>query len=99
MSITKQNHKPYKKYELKANRYHYYKGRHIIAFYDKDDEFLLYMFDNVKEILKFQNKEINKKNLIYINTVLYQTLKGQPTITRMLTGEPMRVHIIDILDE
>ena len=98
-TITKTNHKPYKDYELKANRYKFYKGRYIITFYDKDDEFMLHMFDSVKDILKFQGKEITKQNVQRLNILLYIALKNPNTVTKILDGEPMRIHIIDILDE
>lgn len=98
-TITKTNHKTYKKYDLKANRYKFYKGRYIITFYDKDDEFLVYMFDTIKDILIFQKKEINSQNIAYTNLLLYLALKKEKPTTRMLNGELMNVHIIDILDE
>ena len=44
-----------------------YKGKYFIVFYDKNDERLLYTFDNVKEILKFQKKEINTYNARLLN--------------------------------
>ena len=98
-TITKDNHKPYKKYELKANRYKYYKGKYIIAFYDKDDEFLLYLFDSIKDIIRFQKKEINKQTVAYTNLLLYLALKKKNPKTKMLDGTVMTVRIIDILND
>ena len=45
-----------------------YKEKYFIVFYYLDDEELLYMFDNVREICKFQGKEVTRTiiNLIKI---------------------------------
>ena len=45
----------------------FYKNKYFIVFYDKEDENFLYLFNNVHEILKFQNKEINHQNVNLIN--------------------------------
>lgn len=72
-----------------------YKGKYFIVFYDKTDEHLLYMFDNVKEILEFKHKEINRNNIILVNVELYRALKSEFHFTRFLTGDVMRVYIIE----
>mgnify|MGYP006970870624 CR=1 FL=1 len=73
-----------------------YKGSYFIVFYDKDDKFLRYMFDNVREILTFMKKPITRANVNLINVELYQALKRNDHVTRFLTGEILRVYIIDI---
>ena len=76
-----------------------YKGKYFIVFYDKNDERLLYLFDNVKEILKFQKKEINTYNARLLNIELYRALKSDEHFITFLTGEVMRVYIITDKEE
>ncbi|MCI6090657.1 MAG: hypothetical protein MR695_08840 [Solobacterium sp.] len=76
-----------------------YKGKYFIVFYDKNDERLLYTFDNVKEILKFQKKEINTYNARLLNIELYRALKSDEHFITFLTGEVMRVYIITDKEE
>ena len=76
-----------------------YKDKYFIAFYDKNDERLLYTFDNVKEILNFQKKEINPYNIRLLNIELYRALKSDEHFITFLTGEVMRVYIITDKEE
>lgn len=80
--------------EVRSGTFKYYKGSFFIVFYDKTDEWLLYMFDNVRDILKFMGKPITRQNVILINNELYRALKSETHFTRFLTGEVLRVHII-----
>lgn len=73
----------------------YYKGSFFIVFYDKDDEYLQYMFDNVREILKYLNKPITRYNVNLINNELYRALKTKTHFTRFLNNEILRVYIIN----
>jgi hypothetical protein len=77
----------------------YYKGKYFMVFYDKDDTELLYMFDNVRDILHFQNKEITRQNVNLLNVELYRALKSKTHQIRFLTGEIMKVYIFDIEEE
>ena len=74
----------------------FYKRKFLIVFYDKTDEIFRYMFDNVREILKFQNRECTQQNIKQVQVELYRALKSKEHFTRFLTGEDMRVYIIDI---
>lgn len=76
-----------------------YKGKYFIVFYDKTDEKFLYSFDNVREILKFQGKELCCANVNAINKYLYKALKSEEHFITFLTGEVMRVYIIDAVEE
>ena len=76
-----------------------YKDKYFIVFYDKNDERLLYTFDNVKEILNFQKKEINPYNIRLLNIELYRALKSDEHFITFLTGEVMRVYIITDKEE
>lgn len=77
----------------------FYKGKYFIVFYSQDDEELLYMFDNIREILKFQKREINRTNLNLINVEIYRGLKRESREVRFLTGEIMKIYIFDIENE
>ena len=68
-------------------------------FYSRDDQALLYMFDNIREILKFQKREINRTNLNLIKIEIYRGLKRESREVRFLTGEIMKIYIFDIEDE
>ena len=71
-----------------------YKGSYFIVFYDKTDEYLLYMFDNVREILAYMHRPITRQNVNIINNELYRALKSETHITRFLNNEILRVYII-----
>lgn len=81
---------------LEKEKVKLYKNKYIIAFYDVTDEVLLYIFDNVREILEFQNKEITRQNVNLINVELYNALQRKDNLCRFLNGEFMRVYIIDM---
>lgn len=83
---------------MKSSR-DFYKGKYFIVFYDKNDEQILYTFDNVREILKFQKKEVNDYNWRLINVELYRALKSDEHFVTFLTGEVMRVYIINKEEE
>lgn len=72
-----------------------YKQKYFIVFYDKTDTNLKYMFDNVEEILKFQQKKITRQAKNLINVELCRALKTDSHFTRFLTGEVLRVYIIE----
>ena len=74
----------------------YYKGKYFIVFYDSLDNELKYMFDNVREIVRFQGKELTKQNLNLVQVELYRALRSKRHVTRFLTGEILRVYIIDL---
>lgn len=72
----------------------YYKNSYFIVFYDKDDENLVYMFDNTREILNFIGKPVTRKNVLLLNTEIYRALKTDTHLTRFMNGEILRVYII-----
>lgn len=81
--------------EIRHGPHDLYKGKYFIVFYDKTDSNLLYMFDNVREILKFQGKEITRQNVNLVNVELCRALKTETRFTRFLTGEVLKVFIIE----
>lgn len=85
--------------EVRTGTYKLYKGKYFIVFYDKTGERNLYSFDNVREILVFQNKQVNRQNINFVNVALYRALKSETHFTTLLTGDVMRVYVIDATDE
>ena len=73
-----------------------YKKKYIISFYDENDETLLYVFDNIREILKFKKMEITKNNINSITTQIYKALQRDNHNCKFLTGKLMKCYIIDI---
>ena len=80
--------------DVRKGPHKYYKGSFFIVFYDKADDNLLYMFDNVREILKFMNKPVTKTNVNIINNELYRALRTETHFTRFLNNQILRVYII-----
>lgn len=80
--------------DVRKGTHKYYKGSFFIVFYDKTDEYLLYIFDNVREILEYMKKPITRQNVNVINNELYRALKTETHFTRFLTNEILRVYII-----
>lgn len=76
-----------------------YKGRYFIVFYDKTGEHVLHIFDNVREILKFQGRPITRQNVNDVNVRLYRALKSDTHFVTFLTGQVMTVYIFDINEE
>lgn len=84
---------------VRTGPHQYYKGDNFIVFYDETDEILKYMFDNAREILKFQNKEITRQNVNRVNAELYYALRRRGHETRFLDGRLLRVYIINLEKE
>ena len=83
-----------KKTSIQRNTRLLYKGRFFLVFYDKSDENLKYMFDNVRDILKFMGQEVTRLNVNRVNVELYRALSSKEHFCRFLTGEVLRVYII-----
>lgn len=83
-----------KKTSIQRNTRSLYKGRFFLVFYDKSDENLKYMFDNVRDILKFMGQEITRLNVNRVNVELYRALSSKEHFCRFLTNEVLRVYMI-----
>lgn len=81
--------------EVKHGKQKLYKGHYFIVFYDVHDEQLMYMFDNVRDILAYMKKPITRQNINLVNVELYRALKTDTHFTKFLTGKTLRVYIID----
>ena len=85
--------------EIRYGPHCYYKGRFFIVFYDEKDERLQYMFDNVREILKFQQKDFSRSNVNRVNVEIYLALRRKGHQTRFLNGQLLRLYLIDLENE
>ena len=85
--------------EVRNGPHKYYKGKYFLIFYDKTDEIPLYIFNNVREILTFKNKEANKYTVNQINQELYRALRSEEHFVTILTGKVMRVYMISIEED
>ena len=76
-----------------------FKGRYLIAFYGVDDETPVCVFNNLREVMEYRHEEINQRNYTFLKIHLYKALKRESHSTRMLDGTPMRVYLIDDLED
>ena len=56
--------------KIKQSAKSLYKGRYFLAFYDKSDEELLYIFNNIEEILRYKKEEITAQDVNYITEII-----------------------------
>lgn len=82
-----------------TKRREYYKGQYLIVFYDRTGEWLLHMFNNVRDLLAFQGREMTRHNILNADKLLMRALNKENHSTRMLDGTFMKVYVIDIDDE
>ena len=76
-----------------------YKDRYVILFYERDDDTLKYMFDNVRQVCKELKWEINKRNLNIIQINITRSLRRKNHQTNLFRGQCLRVYIVDVCDE
>lgn len=85
--------------EIRRGTHQLYKGSSFLVFYDRADERIKYMFDNVREILKFLGKEVTRSNVNKVNVEIYRALKREGHFTRLLNGKILRLYMINLEDE
>ena len=76
-----------------------YKDRYVILFYERDDDTLKYMFDNVRQVCKELKWEINRRNLNIIQVNITRSLRRKNHQTNLFRGQCLRVYIVDVCDE
>lgn len=76
-----------------------YKGKYVILFYEKDDDTLKYMFDNIRQICKALRWEMNRRNMNYIQVDINRSLKRKNHTTNLFRGQCLRVYIVDIFEK
>lgn len=76
-----------------------YKRKYIVAIYDRDDETLRYLFDNLTEMCKILGWEVNRKNMNRIQVNMYRALKRPDHRLNLFRGQGYRAYIIDITED
>lgn len=76
-----------------------YKGNCFFAFYDKEGENVRYIFDNVREILKFKNLPPTRSNIINVYKNIRRAEHSENHFTMFLTGEVMTLFVYPVDDE
>lgn len=74
----------------------FYLGKYFFAIYDKQDRFYG-MADNVNELMRLFNIEINRKTSNQMQGRIYQVLKREGMI--YINGERLSIHLIPIEEE
>lgn len=75
-----------------------YKGKYFLVFYDRFDEELLHIFDNVREICKHLEIEATRHNVNLLNRSLCYALKSQTHFFKL--GQTLtRVYMISTEDD
>lgn len=72
-----------------------YRGRYIIAFYEKDDETIFNVFSNIYEILDYLGREHTRYNYQLIKNYLSKALISNSHEMRLFEHRYMKVYIID----
>ena len=76
-----------------------YKKRYVIAFYEKDDDTLKYLFNNVEQVCKAAGFEVNSHNMNKISVWLYDSLKRDDHRSKVFREQNLRVYILDVTDD
>ena len=84
---------------MKKSNSKFYKGRYHIVFYSKDDEEYIAGFNNIEDICRYKDREVNKSNLTMIRVELNRALKNINHETYMLDNKLMHVYLIDMFED
>lgn len=76
-----------------------YKNKYVIAFYERDDDTLKYVFDNLTEVCKELGLEVNRKNMNRIQVDIYRSLRRKNHQTNIFRGQCMKVYLVDVVDD
>lgn len=76
-----------------------YKGKYVLAFYEKDDDTLAFMVDNLRDVCKRLKWEVNRKNMNYIQVDIYRSLRRPTHQTNLFKGKCYKVYIIDVSED
>lgn len=82
----------------KAEKVRYFKSRYFIVFYSENDEDYIASFDNISDICRYKQLEVNIQNTQAIKNLLWVALQKKDHRTRMLDGRLMHVYLVDIYD-
>jgi hypothetical protein len=76
-----------------------YKNKYVLAVYDRDDDTLKYLFDNLKELCEVLGLEVNRKNMNKVQVNVYRALKRPDHQTNLFRGRCYKIYIVDITKE
>ena len=76
-----------------------YKDKCILAFYEKDDDTLKYIFDNITDVCRELGWEVNRHNMNRLQVSIYRSLRRENHQSNLFKGKCYKVYMIDITDE
>ncbi len=82
----------------RTEKVRYFKSRYFIVFYSENDEDYIASFDNISDICRYKQLEVNIANTQAIKNLLWVALQKKDHRTRMLDGRLMHVYLVDIYD-
>ena len=82
----------------RTEKVRYFKSRYFIVFYSENDEDYIASFDNISDICRYKQLEVNIANTQAIKNLLLVALQKKDHRTRMLDGRLMHVYLVDIYD-
>ena len=85
--------------QARTGTHDYYKGTSMLVFYDMNDQFILYIFDNAREIVKFLDKPVTRRNVNNVVVSIMRALKRDNHVTRIINKTKMKVYLVDMTDD
>ena len=76
-----------------------YKNKYVLAVYERDDDTLRYLFDNLKELCEVLGWEVNRKNMNRVQVNVYRALKRPDHQINLFRGQCYKIYIVDITKE
>lgn len=76
-----------------------YKKKYVLAFYERDDDTLAFLADNLVEVCERLGWEVNKKNMNYIQVDIYRSLRRSNHQTNLFRGRCYKVYIVDMTED
>lgn len=84
---------------VRTKKVKYFKSKYFIVFYGENDDDYITSFDNIADICKYKQWEINLQNTQAVKNLLWVALQKEDHRTKMLDGTLMHVYLVDITDE
>lgn len=74
--------------------YSRYKGKYLIAFYDKTGEDFIAIFNNIRELLQYKKLDVTRENVQTYARYIYYAINQNNHNTRLLDGSTMTVWLV-----